>query len=61
MSDLKLAVGSVWKGRGLKIRVLRIGLGIFWAERLDISPRLRAKYGTHPWRKECLKGLTRIR
>jgi hypothetical protein len=53
-------VGSVWHGRGLKIRILQTGLGIFIAERLDISLRLRVRFGTHPWRVESLRGLTRV-
>ncbi len=44
-----LKVGSVWEGRGLRIRVLSVGLAVAWVERLDLSKSIPAKYRIHPW------------
>lgn len=57
----RISVGSVWKGRGLKVRVLRVGLGVVWVERLDIPSTLSPTYRIYPWVIESLKGLSRIK
>lgn len=56
----QITVGSIWQGRGLKIRVLRIGLGVIWIERLDISFKIPNTYRVHPWRIESMKGLKKV-
>jgi hypothetical protein len=60
IAKIQITVGSVWEGRGIKIRVLRVGLAVVLIERLDISPKLQ-KYRIHPWAIESMEGMTRIK
>lgn len=52
----QITTRSVWQGRGLKIRVLRIGLSIIWIERLDLP----GAYRIFPWALEDMKGMTQV-
>lgn len=56
----QITAGSIWQGRGLKIRVLRVSLGVIWIERIDISSKVPNTYRIHPWRVESIKGLKKV-
>lgn len=52
----KLTAGSIWKGRGVVIKVLRVSLCIVWTERLNLG-RLSSKYRFHPWLISDMEGM----
>lgn len=48
--------GTTWEGRGLRIELLRVGLGILWVRRLDLLP----PFDIHWWAAESMHGMTRM-
>lgn len=50
-------LGSIWEGRGLKIRIERCGVGLLIVRRLD----LRAPFDVWDWPVEAMRGMRRVR
>lgn len=48
-----ITVGSIWVGRGIKIRILLAGIGVIWIERLDLPASWPATARIHPWRHDA--------
>ena len=55
-----LEVGSVWSGRGVRVRIIRVGLTVVWIKRLDLGDKVGRLFTVHRWGLECMKGLTPI-
>ncbi len=61
MSLPKLQVGAIYEGRGIRIRLKRIGLGVVLIELLTPSgEQLPEKFRIHPWRIESMEGMSRV-
>ena len=56
-----MTAGSVWEGRGIRVRVLSVGLAVVWVERLDLSRDLKRNLREHPWDTESFKGMRKVR
>jgi hypothetical protein len=57
---MNIKINDILSGRGITIKILRVGLGIVIVERLDLGkhPEL---FRIHPLLKESLTGLQKVR
>lgn len=61
MKQQQIKAGSIWKGRGLEIQVLRVGAGIAVVNRRDLPKRLPETFRIHAWGIASFKGMTAVR
>jgi hypothetical protein len=55
-----LEVGSVWSGRGVRVRIMRVSLTVVWIKRLDLPDELGRLFTVHRWGLECMKGMAHV-
>jgi hypothetical protein len=51
----QLRAGQIWVGRGIAIRVTRVGMGVAWVDLIHIA--LRDGYRSHPWSLLSMEGM----
>ncbi len=61
MKPQEIKAGSIWKGRGLEIQVLRVGAGVAVVNRRDLPKSLPETFRIHAWGTASFKGMAATR